>query len=89
MGRSVGDSKIQVGEFLLDMVKLCRGSLQGIYYEKRSRRKINVGACQGSKDLGTASGCKVMTISLSVGAEETPLVMVHSFISHIFIEHLP
>lgn len=63
------DFKIQAGEFLFDVVMLCRGLLQGIYYEKRSGRKINLGACRGSRDLGTVSGCKVMTISLIVGAE--------------------
>lgn len=46
--------RLQVEDFVLDLVGH-RGSLEGIYYENRSRRKIDVATLPGYKDLVTAS----------------------------------
>lgn len=45
--------KFQAEECVLDLVGHV-GSLEGFYSEKRSRRKINLGALAGYKDLVAA-----------------------------------
>lgn len=64
-----GDFKIQAGEFLLDTLRTCRGSLEETDHEDRSGRKMNPGACLGSKGLGTAFDCEVMTGIIRVGVQ--------------------
>lgn len=42
--------KLQAEEFVLDLIGHV-GSLEGIYYEKKSQRKMNMGALPGYKNL--------------------------------------